>query len=92
MGNLNGSLQSSATTNDQKTFVMPNRDNNPGTLNNSLNWRNSSFTNMNMNFNQPDNQQGQRPPQQQQQQQLEAMLSVPVEEFWTVNDDYGFLT
>lgn len=92
MGNLNGSLQSSATTNDQKTFVMPNRDNNPGTLNNSLNWRNSSFTNMNMNFNQPDNQQGQRPPQQQQQQQLEATLSVPVEEFWTVNDDYGFLT
>ncbi|CDO92862.1 unnamed protein product [Kluyveromyces dobzhanskii CBS 2104] len=97
MGHHNGSVQSSATTNDQKMFVMPNRDNNPGTLNNSLNWRNSSFTNMNMSFRPQEANQGQRPQQQHpqqnsNQQQLEAMLSVPVEEFWTVNDDYGFLT
>ena len=95
--NGNGGLQTSTTSDGQKPYVIPNRDNNPGPFkfNPSINWRNSSFTNMNI--RQQDGHQSQRldnhQDQQQQpnQQQIEAMLSVPVEEFWTVNDDYGFL-
>ena len=74
-------------------------------MNPSVNWRNSSFTNINFRQQElhPVQRQQQMQQQQQQhpqtlqrnqnqnQQQLEAMLSVPVEEFWTVNEDYGFL-